>query len=487
MRKHGNPCGFCNAGNIPDAASIVVPSTVGKSREYRKKARQAKHAREVKWEAQIANGETEEQKIKREKSQLMFKEREETQIKEAKEEAENYIKTVLEKAKSDQVCNKCNKCELNGCYECVFPCPCCSKLYCATCHYIDCGDCQGQLCCQDCTMHTHLGKCHHPLCEMPAHDINLAFCRDCRGKFDAALCCHHSDIKLNLRCGSCSNPKEPRKGKEVKPKVQTRRKPMPIGFRKRFTSKIPDKTPVMLAKEEAEKKRVDSLLEDAIREDALNNEIDTDVRVPSSCDEESSDSEVDVEEIDTLNKESKVPVALSAEQLKIQKIKDQALARKVAREAAKLLEENRSLDQNVVNDNCDTEKEDNEEDEVKKEGSDNEDEVAMPPLEDNYQESVKNEVHEQVKKKPISSLERRCKFANLQARSRPIKRTDNTNQKRLPNGLTMEQMENRIMQQQLEKQMMAEMALSGKPPNIVNDGEEKEHIHIEENMKTVHV
>jgi hypothetical protein len=108
-----------------------------------------------------------------------------------------------ERAKQEAVCNQCNMCKRNGCYECVFPCPCCRKAYCANCHYVDCGDCNKQVCCPDCTEHRELGDCK--VCELRAHDTYKSFCRKCRKDFNAGLCCKHTIVKLDLTCSECES------------------------------------------------------------------------------------------------------------------------------------------------------------------------------------------------------------------------------------------------------------------------------------------
>jgi hypothetical protein len=132
-------------------------------------------------------------------AEMFLKYREEQAAKRAADD----LRDQAERAKQESVCNQCNMCKRNGCYECVFPCPCCRKAYCANCHYVDCGDCNKQVCCPDCTEHRELGDCK--VCELRAHDTYKSFCRKCRKDFNAGLCCKHSIVKLDLTCSECES------------------------------------------------------------------------------------------------------------------------------------------------------------------------------------------------------------------------------------------------------------------------------------------
>jgi hypothetical protein len=232
-----------------------------------------------------------------------------------------------------------------------------------------------------------------------------------------------------------------------------------------------------------------------------------------------------VEKASEVSTKSNKPI--TDEQRRIQTIKDQAAARRTAREglATSSLTTNKTqiIEESILKthlsnpnpstntaravtasdlfgDDGATAYEDNNSDSdstVAEEEDDNSDnEVEMePPSDPNWVQPADNKNNNRQVPKVVSAAERRAKRGALLRRAKPATRRDRDagNNKKLPNGMTMDQMQQHIMERQLEEQMMAEMKLAGPPPKITNPnnpssgltGEEKEEpVHIETKMHT---
>jgi hypothetical protein len=225
IHTHGNGCIFCSLGEIPENQNDLLPSDPLKtiSENNRKKIRQQRAREDAAWTA-LEKGNPTEQQIKEHEDTLRHR-------KEADDlRLSTYLKRELERLKKDQNCGICNGCGKNGCKEHVFPCPCCNKLFCAKCHYLECKACGDQLCCRGCCNHVHLGQCMIPECRRAGHQINQFICKICHDPFSLSVCCDHRKLKLGLKCRTCYETSDD-KSQQPEPSI---RKAMPTGFRRRI-------------------------------------------------------------------------------------------------------------------------------------------------------------------------------------------------------------------------------------------------------------